>query len=99
MLCISARKLFIMYIHIFNFPDPMVSLTAASFSVAESAGSTMDVCAEINNVLSPSGTPATITVDLLVTSGTASMSSQIPLVARHSRYFCLDVYNMSKGIY
>ena len=62
----------------------MISLTATSYSVAENAGSTMDVCAEINNVLSPTGTMATITVDLIVTAGTASMSSQIPPVARHS---------------
>ena len=67
-----------MYAHeIYNifFADPMLSLTASSYSVAEGAVSTMDVCAEINNVLSPSGTMETITVNLVATSGTASMSA------------------------
>ena len=67
-----------MYAHaIYNifFADPMLCLTASSYSVAEGAVSTMDVCAEINNVLSPSGTMETITVNLVATSGTASMSA------------------------
>ena len=62
-------------IYIIFFADPMLSLTASSYSVAEGAVSTMDVCAEINNVLSPSGTMETITVNLVATSGTASMSA------------------------
>ena len=53
----------------------MLSLTAASYTVAENAVSTTDICAEISNVLSPSGTMETITVDVIVTAGTASMSS------------------------
>lgn len=64
-----------------SFADPMLSLTAASYTVAENDSSTMDICAEISNVLSPSGTVETITVDVIVTAGTASMSSQIPPVA------------------
>ena len=51
----------------------MLRLTAARYTVLESYGSTMDICAEINNVLSPSGTMKTITVDVIVTSGTASI--------------------------
>jgi hypothetical protein len=63
------------------FADPMLSLTAASYTVSENDVSTMDICAEINNVLSPSGTLVPITVDLIVTAGTASMSLQMPPVA------------------
>ena len=58
----------------------MLSFTAASYTVAEGDGSTMDICAEISNVLSPSGTMETITINVIVTAGTASMSSQIPPV-------------------
>ena len=60
----------------------MVSLTAGSFSVQEEDGS-LGICAVLNNVLAPGGTSMAITVNLIVTSGTASMSSQIPHVARH----------------
>lgn len=67
------------------FSDPMVSLTAGNFPVAEEDGS-FDICAVLNNVLAPGGTAVPITVNLIVTSGTASMSSQIPHVARHLQY-------------
>ena len=68
----------------------MISLSAASYSLVEEGGTSMDVCAQINNVLSPTGTPAGISVTLLLTSGTASMSSKMPSVAMHmyTRVLC-----------
>ena len=77
-LCIRsiALTLFMWYVIFLPFfTDPMLRWTAASYTVVEGAGPTMDICAEINNVLPVgSGTVETITVDVIVTAGTASMS-------------------------
>ena len=69
---------------VFVLADPMISLTAASYTLGEGDGSSMVVCAQLDNVLSPSGIMTSISVNLLLASGTASTSSEMPSVAMHS---------------